>query len=98
MPASNMLAALNPESLFHERRWRARLPEALRRAGSPGSVTCLFWPTAHAGAQEAAAKGSHHVGIWARVRQWPAIRPIRLAIQVRCADAATLTNVGDTLV
>lgn len=66
-----------------ERRWRKRIPEALRRAAPAGSATCMFWPTAVAGAQEVAAEGAAHVGLWARVRQWPVVRPIRLAIRVR---------------
>ena len=69
--------------VVHVLRWAGRLPEEVRRAAPPGSPGPLFWPPARVGAAEAASGRTLQAGVWSHIRQWPAVRAVRLALRVR---------------
>ena len=73
-------------------RWEKRLPEEVKRAAPPGSACPLFWPPARVGAAEAVSGSNLEAGLWSHVRQWPAVRAVRLALRVRQRPQSSATE------
>ena len=77
-------------------RWEKRLPEEVRRAAPPGSACPLFWPPARVGAAEAVSGSNLEAGLWSHIRQWPAIRAVRLAVRVSQRMLLTMDPIAHT--